>query len=535
MNQIFIFNNASRAAGYGIGTYVTQLTEGLSVLPETKVSMVEMYADTKEYTWVDDDNGLRHYQMPPLKSHVENETYCRVLFYLLVRNMETAEDDHLIFQFNYFQHYPLALLLKAWFPESKIVFTVHYLNWCFELKGNVKRMRDVMKTQDLKDDADRGIRSSIEGERQFLHLADTVIVLSRRTEEILVEDYKVQPEKIRLIYNGAGSSLCCHKLHDAERQVLFVGRLDEIKGLKYLIEAFGRIAERHQDARLTIVGDGDFQPYMVQARRYSGRVSFLGKMKPDEVERAYRTAYVGVMPSFHEQCSYTAVEMMRHGIPIVGTDSTGLSEMLDATPTLRVHIDEVDFDEEVFISRIADCLDLLLSDEKAYNEASCAVRRLYEERYTVPLMAAGMQRAVMTAADHVVSSDFLPHMDDRMIELINRKPDIDLDFYGLGGISIYLWWRVLQMEKEYGNHADRLALIKEHLVYCLDWIQECVLEDVPLSAELTASLANMMEHSFYPTKAAELLKHATAINTQDCLPPESDILHNALRIISCKI
>ena len=91
------------------------------------------------------------------------------------------------------------------------------------------------------------------------------------------------------------------------------------------------------------------------------------------------------------------------------------------------------------------------------------------------------------------------------------------------------------MEKEYGNHADRLALIKEHLVYCLDWIQECVLEDVPLSAELTASLANMMEHSFYPTKAAELLKHATAINTQDCLPPESDILHNALRIISCKI
>lgn len=219
MNHIFIFNNASRAAGYGIGTYVTQLTEGLSVLPETKVSMVEMYADTKEFTWKDDDKGIRHYLMPPLNSHVENETYCRILFYLLVRNMETSEGYRLIFQFNYFQHYPLALLLKAWFPKSKIVFTVHYLNWCFELKGNVKRMRDIMKAQDLKDDTERGIRASIESERMFLHLADTVIALSRRTAEILVVDYEVLPEKIHLIYNGAVSSLCSHKAHDAARQI----------------------------------------------------------------------------------------------------------------------------------------------------------------------------------------------------------------------------------------------------------------------------------------------------------------------------
>ena len=535
MNQIFILNNASRAAGYGIGTYVTQLTDGLSVLPETKVSMVEMYADTKEFTWTDDDKGIRHYQMPPLKSHVENETYCRILFYLLARNMETAEDDHLIFQFNYFQHYPLALQLKAWFPKSKIVFTVHYLNWCFELKGNVKRMRDIMNAHDLKDDAERGVRASIESERQFLHLADTVIALSRRTEEILVEDYKVLPEKIHLIYNGAGGSACSHMVHDAARQILFVARLDEIKGLKYLIEAFGRMADKHQDVHLAIVGDGDFQPYMAQARKYPGRISFFGKMKPEEVEVVYRTAYVGVMPSFHEQCSYTAIELMRHGIPIVGTDSTGLSEMLDATPTLRVHIDEVDFDEEGFISRIADRLDLLLSDDEAYNEASRAVSRLYEERYTVPLMTAGVQRAVMTTTDHVVPSDFLPHMDDRMIDLINRHPDIDMGFYGLGGIGIYLWWRVLQLEKEGGNHADRLALIKEHLVYCLDWMQECVLEEGPLSVELSASLTSMMEHSFYPTKVAELLKHATVIDIPNCLPPECDILHNALRIISCKI
>ena len=70
--------------------------------------------------------------------------------------------------------------------------------------------------------------------------------------------------------------------------------------------------------------------------------------------------------------------MMRHGIPIVGTDSTGLAEMLDATPQLRVHIDENSFNEEAFVKQIASRMDLLLSDEKVYREASDAVCRQYK-------------------------------------------------------------------------------------------------------------------------------------------------------------
>lgn len=166
---------------------------------------------------------------------------------------------------------------------------------------------------------------------------------------------------------------------NAQRNILFVGRLDEIKGLKYLILAFEEIAGKHPDTHLVIVGDGDFQPYLVQGRKLKERVAFLGKMQYDEVDDVYKSAYIGVMPSFHEQCSYTAIEMMRHGIPIVGTDSTGLGEMLDGTPQLRVHIDEDSFNEDTFVMQIAFRLDLLLSDENAYREASDAVCRLYEK------------------------------------------------------------------------------------------------------------------------------------------------------------
>ena len=63
MTQVFIFNNASRAANYGIGTYVRQISDGLAILPDYTVSFVEMHADTKEFSITEDDSGKLHYQM----------------------------------------------------------------------------------------------------------------------------------------------------------------------------------------------------------------------------------------------------------------------------------------------------------------------------------------------------------------------------------------------------------------------------------------------------------------------------------------
>lgn len=540
MTNIFIFNNASRAAGYGIGTYVRQLSEGLRGMPDTKVSLVDMYAETKEFAISDDESGMRHYLIPPLNSNIESEEYCRIIFYFLARNIDADVKDKIVFQFNYFQHYPLALLLKAWFFNSRIVLTVHYMSWCFLLRGNVRRMREITaEGYSPSDDIEKRVSASFLEEKAFLHLADNVIALSDSTRNILIEDYKVYADKTLLVYNGIGtkiSATVCKKNRD-KRTIIFVGRLDEEKGVRYLIDAFAQIADKHSDTDLVIVGDGDFQPYMAQSRKLAGRISFFGKMQKDEIEDVYRSAYIGIMPSFHEQCSYTAIEMMRHGIPVIGTDSIGLSEMLDATPGLRVHIDEVNFNEEDFVSQMASRMDLLLSDDNVYHLASDAVRKQYEERYTITEMVKGVQKALLatlaTTKIHV-SADYLPHIDEQMISLINKHPDIDVDFYGISGIGVYLWWRVLQMETDEAGNACQLALVKEHLIYYLDWVEE-VLEHDSLSNELAEVLHGMREHSFYPTKVEKMLRNHNTTNESTCQLTELEILHNALRICTCKI
>lgn len=547
ITQVFIFNNASRAANYGIGTYVKQLSDGLAVLSGFKVSFVEMYADTKEFTITKDERGTLHYRIPALSSGMESEVYCRSIFYFLARNIKAENGDRLIFQFNYFQHRPLASLLKGRYPYSRIILTVHYLNWCFELKGNVSRMRKIVaKGYEANDVMERHVISSFADEKTFLHLADEVLVLSKRTKAILINDYEVSEDKAHLVFNGMGNCVCCRTSShnskkcqkDVQRIILYVGRLDEIKGLKYLMSAFEEIANKHPDTHLVIVGDGDFQPYLVQGRKLKERVAFLGKMQNDEVDEVYNSAYIGVIPSFHEQCSYTAIEMMRHGIPIVGTDSTGLGEMLDGTPQLRVHIDEDSFNEDAFVSQIALRMDLLLSDENTYREASHAVSILYEKRYKTSSMTKGIQQVVMSSfnrKNYTVSPDYFKHIDSRMMQLINQRPDIDTEFLGMSGIGVYLWWRIKSLanntEEEYQQ-----TMLQEYLIYYIDWLGVVAFIS-SLPDEMITTLMDMYSKGFYKSKVRTILEGLQSGKEEGgiLLSSEDVIIKNSLRICNCKI
>ncbi len=537
MTHIFIFNNASRAARYGIGTYVRQLAEGLRECPDTAVSFVDFFADVKEYAVSDDACGFRHYRIPPGPSGGESENSQRCAFYFLARHIGMPEGCRLVFQFNYFQHRLIASLLKGRYADSRIVLTVHYLSWCFELKGSVDSFRRITaRDYAPQDEKERQVAESVQGEKAFLHFADEVIVLSRATRAFLSEDYGIPAGKLHLVYNGWGDGLCPAdvKASGASRMILFVGRLDEVKGLDCLIDAFGRVSGKHPDTCLVVVGEGDFQPYLAQSRPFQGRVSFLGRMTGEELEDVYRSAFIGVMPSFHEQCSYTAIEMMRHGIPVVGTDSTGLAEMLDATPELRVHIEGEGGDG--LAEQIASRLDLLLSDVEAYGRASVAVSRLYESRYKAPAMASGT-RGVLESAfkrqEHAVAADYLEYMDTRMMQLVNQCPDIDLDFFGMGGIGLYLWMRALDLQGREPS-SFHLSHLQEHLIYYIDWLAEAS-SGCCLPGELLAMLRDMAANGFCRAAVSALLGRLPVSEASPHMPSEKDITQNALKICNCKI
>jgi hypothetical protein len=231
---------------------------------------------------------------------------------------------------------------------------------------------------------------------------------------------------------------------------------------------------------------------------------------------------------------------MMHGIPFIGTDSTGLSEMLDSTPQLRVPIKENDFSEDIFIQNMANAICSLLENVAIRKEASLKMLTQFKEKYTLRVMEELLSALIEqseTCSEIVISisSDFFQELDDFMISLIHDKADIDTDFYGMAGIGIYLWWRLEQTDMMKDEHLS--FKIKEYLIYYIDWFYESVKDEQKDSCdlELAVTLNRMYSIGFYKTKVELLMDLLNCKNNSISNIKPMAVLQNAMRMFTTKI
>ena len=119
---------------------------------------------------------------------------------------------------------------------------------------------------------------------------------------------------------------------DGKLNILFVGRLEKRKGLKYLINAFKIVKNAFPDSRLIVVGPGVRfrRKYENKVRReHIEDVVFVGKVSLEEMPRYYKTADVYCSPAVSgESFGIVLLEAMAVGTPIVATDIPGYRTVL---------------------------------------------------------------------------------------------------------------------------------------------------------------------------------------------------------------
>jgi glycosyltransferase involved in cell wall biosynthesis len=127
--------------------------------------------------------------------------------------------------------------------------------------------------------------------------------------------------------------------------ILFVGRLVEKKGLKYLLEAMPNILQRFPQAHLMVVGDG---PSRLEFEKLSlnlgldTRVRFLGALKNEELPAVYQQAAVVVFPSVvsrdgdQEGFGLVLVEALGCGCACVVTDLPAMMDIVQSNRTAMV-------------------------------------------------------------------------------------------------------------------------------------------------------------------------------------------------------
>lgn len=161
------------------------------------------------------------------------------------------------------------------------------------------------------------------------------------------------------------------------RTVLFVGRLIDGKGIRYLIEAMRLVRQEVQDATLYIIGEGPLKQYIEDQN--DDWIHFLGSVKNEDLPGYLRAAKVTCVPSittrkWAEQLGMVNVQSIACATPIVSTVSGSIPEFF---PNGEVGLLVPEKDP----LSLAAALVSLLSDEDRRNKLGISGRQLAVEKY----------------------------------------------------------------------------------------------------------------------------------------------------------
>lgn len=107
--------------------------------------------------------------------------------------------------------------------------------------------------------------------------------------------------------------------------VLFAGRLDEMKGVRHLVAAW-QLADRPEEARLRIVGSGPLEDELRRLGAAADGVDVLGPLPSADVAAEMRAAAVVALPSrWYEGQPRVLVEALAHGRPVIATNLGGMA------------------------------------------------------------------------------------------------------------------------------------------------------------------------------------------------------------------
>ena len=214
----------------------------------------------------------------------------------------------------------------------------------------------LVKREVMDEDIDGESDIRVEIEREAVRKSAAIVAASEIELGELRRLYRADASRVAVIPAGVDPAVF-HPVRQAdardklgrdqcERLVLFVGRIEQIKGIDVLLRALGRLFQRHPELRsdvcLLVVGGaldpGDDAPEtekilelrrLVHEHRLEANVSFVGSRGQEELALFYAAADVCAVPSLTESFGLVALEAMACGTPVVGTRVGGLQTVIE--------------------------------------------------------------------------------------------------------------------------------------------------------------------------------------------------------------
>ena len=226
----------------------------------------------------------------------------------------------------------------------------HFALFTFPVMRTIRKLPLVVHfhgpwAAESKAEGERGlaVRAKWFIEKNVYKKAERFIVLSEAFKNLLVENYKIDADRIRIVRGGVQADRFDTGLSIKEAReqlgwsqdrpiILVVRRLARRMGLENLIAAVVRVKQQIPDVQLMIAGSGPLRAELedrIQAASLESHVRLLGFVPDEQLPVAYRAADFSIVPTISlEGFGLITIESMAAGTPVLVTNVGGLPEVV---------------------------------------------------------------------------------------------------------------------------------------------------------------------------------------------------------------
>ncbi|MFC2045104.1 glycosyltransferase [Chloroflexota bacterium] len=217
----------------------------------------------------------------------------------------------------------------------------------------------------------------VETEKQLANNCNRIITATVKEKANLIKHYHAIPERIIVVPCGVNLDL----FHPVDKKLarrnlgltdnnilLYVGRIEPLKGLEQLLKAMPLLQNEHKLRLLIIGGDENSQDEIEKLQELSHKlkiqdfVTFMGIVQQEKLPCYYSAADVSVIPSYYESFGLVALESLACGTPVVATDVGEMNNIIQDGKTGYVVPDNNP-------QYLADKIAFLFSNSKSEKEA----------------------------------------------------------------------------------------------------------------------------------------------------------------------
>ena len=184
--------------------------------------------------------------------------------------------------------------------------------------------------------------SSFSPKRWMLDRIDGVILCNERAKDLyrdrcrgelskwhylpIVQDEQYLQRQVALAQAETVALRSRYAIPDGRAIILYVGRLDKVKNLPRLLDAFKLVIDEGLDLQLLMVGDGSLDAELRQQAKMLSlekRVTFAGKQQGSDLYAHYGLGDALVLPSTYEPFGATVAEALALGMPVAVSEVAG--------------------------------------------------------------------------------------------------------------------------------------------------------------------------------------------------------------------